>query len=1223
MLHPQTSPHNFNRKERQNEGSSAQQSHSGSFWTEIHPVIIERLDLKAFGRFTDVSLDLSAGPRRFHVIYGPNESGKSTSLRAVSSLLFGFPHQAEDSYLHASTQLRIGARLTDHSGTVVECVRRRGRKATLRDAQDDQVLDDTEISKMLGGIDRETFQSRFGLSHQELVRGGAQILSGEGDLGKILFAAGAGVSQLRELQDQLDAVAGQLFSPRGTKPSINVSLRVLDEQRKELRQTQLAPAEYAGRRNRLEEKREESKQLQQHVQECVVELARKRAFKKAIPLAPIWRSTREALSKLANVPALDEAFTERRRQAVSDLQVALSRQSELETQLHGLETRWEGLPADPDVMDHEAEVQALFQQIAAHEKAELDKQSLRQLARKNQRRIVKLLDELSVSVDQSDPEALQDDIDDALSRIRVSESMRVEIRELASQYSSLIAQRNDASDRLETEKRRLADLSQELDGLDTPVDPTSLAAAIDAVGNPQALKESVIQQQATCQGLQRRCDSLLTRLEGFSGTLREVIELRLPDESDREVLSAKLQQSQQKIVIAQEHTEQLRREREELQLQLQVEDSSQSLPTLQQLEAAREQRNLLIDHLSELAARGQRIDEAIVELRQHVHEADAIVDTIRMHHEQVHQRQVLINRLDVLEKRIGEAGKREKQTQSDADKLQSQWLALWNECDVAAGSPARMERWLADREQLCEFFASLCEEQSRLEQSQQRTHRAAQRLGQAVVAAGSKQFAVAGTSTQGGLFDDPTDDDLVALFEEAVVLRDRCTLARTHYENLVRRRDELAEELPVAEARLEACQAKVEQWHRAWRRSTASFVETDRASTQEVLQMLDQIQKLEQQARDREAHAEQTDSIERDRAAFATRVKNVADSIKETYSQSDAPESIARGMYRRLQTEREAIRSRGALQEQIQSTKRTLMEVGRQRQSCEAVLQQLCLEAGCDQPDMLPQIERSARDRSALQAELRDLENQLTLLAGDTPVDEFVESAANMQPSLLIIEIEQQEEQLRKLRESAVNTEQEVGALQHEIAKMDGSARASELMQTIQLTAGQISRDAEIYARAKIASLILQLSIDHYRKENQSPVLAHAQHFFSVLTCGEYHGLKVDFDAKGNHVLFGVRSDGSPEVPANAMSTGTADALYLALRLASLRHQIRHSCAVPLVIDDCLIQLDDRRASAAMHALSELSEQTQVILFTHHRHLLQLAKQSLGANEYHVHELGV
>ena len=83
-------------------------------------MIISRLDLRAFGCFTDVSLDLSAGPRRFHLIYGPNEAGKSTSLRAITSLLFGMPHITEDNYLHANPQMRVGGLLVDTSGTTVE-----------------------------------------------------------------------------------------------------------------------------------------------------------------------------------------------------------------------------------------------------------------------------------------------------------------------------------------------------------------------------------------------------------------------------------------------------------------------------------------------------------------------------------------------------------------------------------------------------------------------------------------------------------------------------------------------------------------------------------------------------------------------------------------------------------------------------------------------------------------------------------------------------------------------------------------------------------------------------------------------------------------------------------------------------------------------------------------------------------------------------------------------
>jgi uncharacterized protein YhaN len=44
---------------------------------------IDRLDLLAYGPFTEQSLDLADGDSGLHLIYGDNEAGKSTSLRAL------------------------------------------------------------------------------------------------------------------------------------------------------------------------------------------------------------------------------------------------------------------------------------------------------------------------------------------------------------------------------------------------------------------------------------------------------------------------------------------------------------------------------------------------------------------------------------------------------------------------------------------------------------------------------------------------------------------------------------------------------------------------------------------------------------------------------------------------------------------------------------------------------------------------------------------------------------------------------------------------------------------------------------------------------------------------------------------------------------------------------------------------------------------------------------
>ena len=53
---------------------------------------LSRLNLTRYGKFTDFCVDFGAkapGKPDFHVIFGPNESGKTTTLTAYLDLLFG------------------------------------------------------------------------------------------------------------------------------------------------------------------------------------------------------------------------------------------------------------------------------------------------------------------------------------------------------------------------------------------------------------------------------------------------------------------------------------------------------------------------------------------------------------------------------------------------------------------------------------------------------------------------------------------------------------------------------------------------------------------------------------------------------------------------------------------------------------------------------------------------------------------------------------------------------------------------------------------------------------------------------------------------------------------------------------------------------------------------------------------------------------------------------
>jgi uncharacterized protein YhaN len=101
----------------------------------------------------------------------------------------------------------------------------------------------------------------------------------------------------------------------------------------------------------------------------------------------------------------------------------------------------------------------------------------------------------------------------------------------------------------------------------------------------------------------------------------------------------------------------------------------------------------------------------------------------------------------------------------------------------------------------------------------------------------------------------------------------------------------------------------------------------------------------------------------------------------------------------------------------------------------------------------------------------------------------------------------------------------------------------------------------------------------------------------------------------------GVRGVGE-KVKVGGMSEGVRDQLYLALRLATLESYLAKSEPLPFIVDDILINFDDKRTAATLKILAELSKRTQVILFTHHSQVKEMAEGMRNGSGVFVRELG-
>jgi len=151
---------------------------------------------------------------------------------------------------------------------------------------------------------------------------------------------------------------------------------------------------------------------------------------------------------------------------------------------------------------------------------------------------------------------------------------------------------------------------------------------------------------------------------------------------------------------------------------------------------------------------------------------------------------------------------------------------------------------------------------------------------------------------------------------------------------------------------------------------------------------------------------------------------------------------------------------------------------------------------------------------------------------------------------------------------------------------------------------------AEAYVRKRAEAALLRWTVERYRAEKQAPLLKRASAIFSELTLGRYRSLGVDAE-DGRPRLSGVQADSATVVPVDGMSEGTIDQLFLALRIAAVEESVAGGIRLPFLADDLFINYDDDRSAAGFRVLARLAEQTQVLFFTHHEHLAELARKVL------------
>lgn len=173
-----------------------------------------------------------------------------------------------------------------------------------------------------------------------------------------------------------------------------------------------------------------------------------------------------------------------------------------------------------------------------------------------------------------------------------------------------------------------------------------------------------------------------------------------------------------------------------------------------------------------------------------------------------------------------------------------------------------------------------------------------------------------------------------------------------------------------------------------------------------------------------------------------------------------------------------------------------------------------------------------------------------------------------------------------------------IGEGGEQIRQLAATADTSELRQRLADERGGVEADARRWLILRIASEILRATRSHYEAKHRPAVLARAEELFVAWVGGEYSG----FDHLSRSGLDAViRADDSKRVPLTGLSRGTAEQLYLAMRVALVEHLATQQESLPLVMDDVLVNFDPERAPRVAKSIEEISRTRQVIYLTCHK----------------------
>lgn len=1117
---------------------------------------LDRLDLTRYGRFTDRSLSFAPpaqGGPDLHIVYGPNEAGKSTLFSAWLDLLFGIPVRTRHDFLHPGPTMQIGAGLT-HVGATLDLKRLKRNTASLVDGHH-AALPEAALQAALGGLSRDGYSAMFSLDDETLEKGGDSILASRGDLGEMLFSASAGLSglapQLETLRADLDGFhrsnkrSGWLYDAKK-------QLTDLDRQRRE---TEVS----AGALQKLIREAQSAEQAWRDARcredAALADLDRVQELAGTLPLLGQLSRLEARLAPLQHLPEATPEVQEQFSRIETDRRDLTNRIRDRALRLQGLEDQRAALAADPDVLAQAAAVEAAEALRPEHDTAVKDLPRRREEADAADARLHSILAQIGQFGGEPSDFCLPDPQLAALRALLTARSG------LLGTAKSTVAETGKATALLERERERLGDPGPAEDEAAL----TALLARLRAQDPAEALARALRERDQACG----RLDSALAALAPWVGDDDSLAALTVPPGWQIGDWEAALEKARQQELDARRDATALRDEMGRLQSEAAGRGAAQAASGITLADAARTRsarEGLWAAHLGELSAVSARLFEQA--LREDDRMSTLLAEAIAVARgealEQAAQ-ETAAARLEGAEARLDAALTAQRITGAE---IAAACAAL----GLSGGTLPDLKTWLDLR------MAAMAE-------------RTLLRAADTAVIR-CKDVQEAASRALGAALRKPAEDPpegFENLLASAVARIEASERRREARQRLLMLAADLRER---RQAQAEA-EAALETWRQDWKTASHGTILAAYADDDPGLgTVLDFLDRLGTEIQTAAALSDRIEKMEANRSRFVDAKTAVltALTLDDGVSWTD--------VLARLRRAQDADRDLGTLARQIGKEQQQDSDDRRVLEARDADAAEIGVRlgwSGADDglPDHIARCCEAETLRQSVEALRDDLRDRPAPVEGED-AGTIRQQVADLKADLQI---------LRNETETRLAAHLEAKRRIEAVGGDDTLARIAATRENLLL---DIRERTEAHLARRFGLMAFEAGLRRYRDQHRSAMLTRASEAFSCLSRGAYSGLAAQPDG-GHEVLVALSAGGGAKLAVD-LSKGTRFQLYLALRIAGYHELAQSRPTVPFIADDIMETFDDARSGAAFALLAEMSRVGQVIYLTHHRHLCDIAR---------------